>query len=171
LEGKVLFSKFDIWKGYNNIWIELEDQYKAVFKMLIGTYVPQVLQFGQKNGPTQWMRLMFHNFKGWFNVWDQNHKGMTGGCYMDDFYVASNGMKKANKSHDDCCHHFLTICWQRRYTLKPSKYIWRQSWMEFLGVVIENGQLSIDLAKKEGISKWPMDLKDKHDVQRIMGML
>jgi hypothetical protein len=37
--------------------------------------------------------------------------------------------------------------------------------MEFLGCVIENGQLSIDPAKKEGISKWPTDLKDKYNVQ------
>jgi Reverse transcriptase (RNA-dependent DNA polymerase) len=124
LEGKVLFSKFDIQKGYNNIRIEPKDQYKAAFKTPIGTYIPQVLQFGQKNGHAQWMRLMYHNFKGWFDIWGGNYKGTTGGCYMDNFYVASDGTKKASKSHDDCCHHFLTICQQRRYTLKPSKCVW-----------------------------------------------
>jgi Reverse transcriptase (RNA-dependent DNA polymerase) len=171
LEGKILFSKFDIRKGYNNIQIEPNNLYKAALKTPIGTYIPQVLQFGQRNGPTQWMRLMFHDFKGWFDIWGGNNEGTMGGCYMDDLYVASDGSMTASRSHNDCCPHFLTICWRRRYTLKPSKCIWWQPWMEFLRVVIENGQLSIDPAKKEGISKWPMDLKDKHDVQRPMGML
>jgi RNase H-like domain found in reverse transcriptase len=34
-----------------------------------------------------------------------------------------------------------------------------------------HNKLSIDPAKKEGISKWPMDLRDKYNVQWTMGML
>jgi hypothetical protein len=61
LEGKALFFKFNIQKGYNNIWIEPKDQYKAAFKTPIGTYIPQVLQFGQKNAPVL-SPLQFHQF-------------------------------------------------------------------------------------------------------------
>ena len=171
LEGKALFSKFDIRRGYNNVIIEPKDRYKAAFKTPIGTYIPNVLQFGQANGPAQWMRLMYHDFKTFFDIWGGEHRGTTGLCYMDDFVVASKPTREGSKSHDDCCHHFLTICWRRRYTLKPSKCVWRQTKIIFLGVLVEDGVLSVDPAKREGISKWPVDLKDRHDVQRTMGML
>jgi hypothetical protein len=40
LHSKLLFSKFDIRWGYNNIHIAEEDQTKAAFKTPQGTYVP-----------------------------------------------------------------------------------------------------------------------------------
>jgi hypothetical protein len=46
LHGKLLFSKFDICWGYNNIRIVEEDQHKAAFKTPQGTYVPRVMYFG-----------------------------------------------------------------------------------------------------------------------------
>jgi Reverse transcriptase (RNA-dependent DNA polymerase) len=171
LEGKALFSKFNIRRGYNNILIEPKDWYKAAFKIPIGTYIPNVLQFGQMNGLAQWMCLMFHDFKSWLDLWGGEHKGTTGICYIDDFLVTSKSTGEGERSHDDCCHHFLTICWKRRYTLKASKCIWWQPEITFLGVLVKNRVLSVDPAKREGISKWPINLKDKHDIQRTMGML
>ena len=40
LRNKTLFSKFDIWWGYNNIQIAKEDQYKAAFKTKDGMFIP-----------------------------------------------------------------------------------------------------------------------------------
>jgi hypothetical protein len=51
MEGKEIFSKFDIRWGYNNIPIEEGDRQKAAFKMPLGTYQPKVLYFGMKNTP------------------------------------------------------------------------------------------------------------------------
>ena len=39
LSAHQLFSKFDVWVGYNNIHIEEEDQYKAAFKTPFGTFI------------------------------------------------------------------------------------------------------------------------------------
>ena len=88
LEGKELFSKFDIRWGYNNIPIEESDQWKAAFKMPLGTYQSNVLTFGLKNTLAQFTRLMFHNFKNWLNKW-YNYEDTMGGIYMDDIIVAS----------------------------------------------------------------------------------
>jgi hypothetical protein len=46
LHGKLLFSKFDICWGYNNIHIAEEDQHKAAFKTLQGTYCYRPLDPG-----------------------------------------------------------------------------------------------------------------------------
>ena len=51
LRNKMLFSKFDIQWGYNNIRITKKDQYKAAFKTKHGTFIPQVMYFGLKNTP------------------------------------------------------------------------------------------------------------------------
>jgi hypothetical protein len=46
LGDKVLFSKFDIWEGYNNIQLVPEDQWKVAFKTHIGLFQPTVIVFG-----------------------------------------------------------------------------------------------------------------------------
>jgi len=58
MEGKELFSKFDIRWGYNNIPIEPADRWKAAFKTPIGMYQSNVLSFGMKNVPAQFTRLI-----------------------------------------------------------------------------------------------------------------
>src|SRR6266566_164754 len=62
LQGKGLFSKFDIWWGYNNICIKEGDQHKAAFKTTYETYLPQVMYFGLINAPPFFQRMMHHNF-------------------------------------------------------------------------------------------------------------
>ena len=47
-----LFSKFDVWAGYNNIRIADKDQYKVAFKPPFGTFIPTVMTFGFCNAPS-----------------------------------------------------------------------------------------------------------------------
>jgi hypothetical protein len=62
LHGKMLFSKFDICMGYNNIQIAEEDQYKAVIKTQFGTYIPRIMYFGLTNAPPFFQRTMHRDF-------------------------------------------------------------------------------------------------------------
>jgi Reverse transcriptase (RNA-dependent DNA polymerase) len=93
MEGKEIFSKFDIRWGYNNIPIQTEDRFKGAFKTPLGTYQPRVLYFGMKNAPAQWTRLMLRHFKPWYDKW-YNYKDTTGGSYMDDFSIGSKNTPK-----------------------------------------------------------------------------
>jgi hypothetical protein len=45
LGDKVLFSKYDIWEGYNNIQIVPEDRWKAAFKTSDGLFELNVMLF------------------------------------------------------------------------------------------------------------------------------
>ena len=58
LQGKTLFSKFDICWGYNNIRIKEEDHWKAAFKTPFGLYEPTVMYFGLTNSPATFCRAM-----------------------------------------------------------------------------------------------------------------
>ena len=51
LQGKELFTKFDIRWGYENIHIREEDQWKAAFKTPLGLFQPRVMFFGLTNSP------------------------------------------------------------------------------------------------------------------------
>ena len=51
LQGKELFTKFDIRWGYENIRIKKEDRWKAAFKTPLGLFQPCVMFFGLTNSP------------------------------------------------------------------------------------------------------------------------
>jgi len=58
LQGKTLFSKFDIRHGYNNICLAEEDHHKAAIQTHHGTYIPEVMYFGMCNAPAFFQRTM-----------------------------------------------------------------------------------------------------------------
>jgi hypothetical protein len=51
LGGAVVFTKFDIRQGYNNIRIKEGDEHKAAFKTRRGLFEPTVMYFGLCNSP------------------------------------------------------------------------------------------------------------------------
>ncbi len=51
LQGRSLFTKFDIRWGYNNIQIKEGDEWKATFKTPKGLFEPWVMFFGLTNSP------------------------------------------------------------------------------------------------------------------------
>ncbi len=63
LEGKSLFTKFDIQWGYNNIKIKEGDEWKAAFKTPKGLFEPQVMFFRLTNSPATFQRTMNHMFQ------------------------------------------------------------------------------------------------------------
>ena len=69
LQGKTLFSKFDIRWGYNNIRIKEEDRWKAAFKTPFGLYEPTVMYFGLTNSPATFCRAMQKMLRHWLNTW------------------------------------------------------------------------------------------------------
>ena len=86
LQGKTLFSKFDIRWGYNNIRIKEEDRWKAAFKTPFGLYEPMVMYFGLTNSPATFCRAMQKMLQHWLNKYPDET-----GNYIDDMVVATKG--------------------------------------------------------------------------------
>ena len=82
LRKKMHFTKMDVRKGYNNILIEKDDQWKAAFITKYGLFQPTVMFFGLTNSLATFQRMMDTIFvkqlsKGWLII------------YMDDMVVAT----------------------------------------------------------------------------------
>ncbi len=85
LQGRSLFTKFNIRWGYNNIWIKEGDEWKAAFKTPKGLFEPRVMFFGLTNSPAtfqQTMNRMFREMKMRY----PNELFV----YMDDILIATS---------------------------------------------------------------------------------
>jgi hypothetical protein len=58
LQQAKIFSKLDVWWGYNNIRIKDGDEFKAAFRMNCGLYELQVMFFGLTNSPATFQQMM-----------------------------------------------------------------------------------------------------------------
>ena len=85
--------------------------------------------------------------------------------YMDDILIAT---RDDPKFHEECIHCMLEkLCLHDLY-LKPETCTFEQQWMEFLGVVLENGTVQMDPAKLKGIADWPQP-QHVTDVHTFLG--
>jgi len=55
---KRVFTKMDLWWGYNNVQVKEKDEWKAVFTMYLEVYKPTVMFFGLTNSPATFQVMM-----------------------------------------------------------------------------------------------------------------
>jgi Reverse transcriptase (RNA-dependent DNA polymerase)/RNase H-like domain found in reverse transcriptase len=156
--GKSLFSKFDIQWGYNNIRIKDGDEWKAAFKTSEGLFEPTVMFFGLTNSPATFQTMMDEIFQeeiaqGWLRI------------YMDDAIIATENDKM---EHTRRVHQFLDKLAAHNLFLKPEKCRFHQQEVEYLGVIIGQGEVKMDPVKVEGIANWPTPTTVR-EVQSFLG--
>ena len=143
LQGKNLFTKFDIQWGYENIHIKEEDQWKAAFKTPLGLYQPCVMFFGLTNSPATFCCTMARMFRHLVNKYPTELF-----VYMDNILIATN---RDVPHHREMVNVVLTLLDKESYLLQPSKCIFKQQCIEYLGIIIDGDKLSIDPTKAEGL--------------------
>jgi hypothetical protein len=84
LHGKMLFIKFDICMGYNNIRIADRDQEKVAFTTPLGQYEPMVMNFGLCNAPATFVCAMTRVFRTLQNTYPGEVL-----IYMNDILIAT----------------------------------------------------------------------------------
>jgi len=89
--------------------------------------------------------------------------------YMDDCLVATG--EGELKLHRKMNHRLLQIFEEHSYFLKLSKCVFEQPEVDFLGVHLGHGEISIDPSKIAGIKEWPTMLKSVKEVQSTLGVL
>jgi hypothetical protein len=87
-----------------------EDVPKTLFSLLLGTYVSNVLQQGDCNGPSSWQRLMTHIFRKQIGteVW----------VYLDDIYIFS----KTLKEHENALEYVYKCLYDAELYMSPKKF-------------------------------------------------
>jgi hypothetical protein len=158
LAEKKLFTKFNIWWGYNNICIKEGDEWKGAFKTSEGLFEPTVMFFGLTNSPATFQTMMDDIFQeevaqGWLKI------------YMDDIIVAT---EDDDEEHEWKVAHVLQKLLNHNLFLKPEKCQFHKKEVEYLGVIIGGGKVMMNPIKVEGITKWPVPNTVK-EVQSFLG--
>jgi hypothetical protein len=78
--GAILFSKFDLCKGYYNVAVEEESQDILAFKTTDGLYVLKVMPFGPTNCPTVMQKFMNHVFRPLYDWYRPRFKNYIDNC-------------------------------------------------------------------------------------------
>ena len=145
IKGASLFSKMDVHWGYNNIRIREGDQWKAAFITNQGLFEPKVMFFSLTNSLATFQTMMNAIFtqelrEGWITI------------YMDNILIYTDQDKKR---HRTLVHRTLQKLKENDLFLKPEKCQFKQKQIKFLGVVLENGTIQMDLTKVKGVADWP----------------
>jgi L-rhamnose mutarotase len=127
----LLYTKFDIRWGYNNVQIK-KDEWKAAFITNEGLFEPTVMFFGLTNSPVTFQTMMNLIFseeiaKQWLTV------------YMDDMMIHTKRAENETKlqhilRHRSYVCRVLAKLLEYNLFLKPEKCTFEQPSIKFLGV-------------------------------------
>src|SRR5215467_6287870 len=151
------FTKLDIRLGYNNVRIHEGDQWKAAFKTHKGLFEPTVMFFGMCNSPATFQAMMDSLFAELIAKGDII-------VYMDDILIHAQTKEKLKR----ITREVLRILKKNDLYLKTEKCEFAQQKLEYLGVVIEPGKVSMDVNKLKGIQDWPTPTNTR-DVRKFIG--
>ena len=138
LKGAKFFSKMDIWREYNNIWIKEGDKWKAAFIAPYGLYKLLVMFFGQCNSPPTFQAFMNLTFgdmivKGWLII------------YMDDVLIFA-------ETKEECQEGTKQVL--KDLHLKLAKCAFDQTSVEYLGLVVKDREVHMDPTKLTVVKDW-----------------
>ncbi len=139
-----LFTKMDVRAGYNNICFREGNEEKAAFKTNMGLFEPTVMPFGLHNAPAVFQRMMNTQFADII---------ATGKViiYMDDILVAT---RNDPEEHRQMVNQVLERLAKLDLYLKPGKCQFEVKRIEFLGVILEDGMVTMDPIKIAGMKDW-----------------
>eukprot|EP00873_Tetraselmis_striata_P011441 jgi/Tetstr1/431705/TSEL_021230.t1 len=132
LHGATIFSTLDMYKGYHQVRIKPEDIHKTAFRTHYGLYEYCVLPFGLTNAPAGFQTMMnrvLSPYLGKFCV-----------VYLDDVLIYS----KTAEEHLDHIRLVLRELQRHHLHIKLSKCSFGRTSVEFLGHVVEAGQIKME---------------------------
>jgi len=158
LLGTWFFTKLDVRWGYNNIHIQEGDEWKATFKTPLGLFEPTVMTFGLCNAPATFQTFMDTQFTDLIAI---GHVVI----YLDDILIFATTLDKLVFY----THKVLKCLQELDLFLHPAKCSFNQTSVEYLGLIISEGELCMDLVKLQAVKDWPHP-KSVKDIQKFLGL-
>ena len=157
LSGSRFFSSLDLNSGYWQVAMDEKDKEKTAFTTTMGLYQFTLMSFGLVNAPATFERLMENVLRGlqWVECL----------LYMDDIIVPSKsvhqGLERLEKIFQRLKNAGLKC--------KPSKYIFFQKQVKFLGHLVSEEGVATDPAKISAVRDWstPRNVKE---VKSFLGL-
>nr|GFA53333.1 putative reverse transcriptase domain-containing protein [Tanacetum cinerariifolium] len=142
LQGSSVYLKIDLWSGYHQLRIRVEDISITAFRTRYGHYEFQVMSFGLTNALAVFMDLMDRVCKPYLDKFVI--------VFIDDIFIYS----KNKEEHEKHLRIILDLLRKEKLCAKFSKCdFWLES-VQFLGHVIKNKGVHVDPTKIEAIRNW-----------------
>jgi RNase H-like domain found in reverse transcriptase/Reverse transcriptase (RNA-dependent DNA polymerase) len=145
LKSAKYFTKLDVHWGYNNVRIRKGDKWKAAFKMNKGLFEPTMMFFGMCNSPATCQAMMDDIFMTMID----NRLVIV---YMDNILIFANTKEELER----ITKLILEKLREHDLFLKAKKCEFCQTRIEYLGMIIKEGKISMDAVKLGGIRDWPV---------------
>ena len=156
LKGVSVFSKIDLRSGYHQLRIKDADVYKMAFRTWYGHYKFLVMPFGLTNAPTTFMDLMNRVFRPYVDRFVM--------VFIDDILVYS----KDREDHDTHLRVVLETLRKEQLYAKLSKCEFWLREVSFLGYIVSEEGIRVDLKKIEVIIEWK-PLRNVTEVRSFLG--
>ena len=149
-------SFLNVFRGYHQIPLALDDQEKTVFVTPTGNYHYKVMPFGLKNAGSTYQRMMTRMFK------PQLGKNIE--VYIDDMVVKS----KVVSEHMGDLGSIFEILRKQKLHLNASKCSFGVGSGKFLGYMITHQGIEVNFDQIKVINGLPP--RNPKEVQKLIGM-
>jgi len=153
------FTKLDVRWGFNNVCIKPRDKWKTAFRTNRGLFEPLVMFFGITNSLTTFQTMMNDIFR------DLIAEGIMV-VYLDDILIFT----RTEEEHAKAIRRVLQVLQEHKLFLCPEKCEFWKERIEYLGLVISENEVCMDLVKVAGVREWPTP-ENKTDVQAFLGFV
>ncbi|XP_076440974.1 uncharacterized protein LOC143280226 [Babylonia areolata] len=158
LAGHTWFSKLDANSAYWQVRIKESDRKKTAFLTKFGLFEHVRMGFGLTNAPATFSRAVNLILRGltWKTVL----------AFLDDILVLGKNFQDHLTNLRDALQRFRDYGMK----LKPSKCLFFQSEVEFLGRKVSSNMLAMSEKDTETVAQWPIP-KSTRDVESFLGFV
>ena len=135
LTHATLFTKLDLRNAYHLVCIREGDEWKTGFNTHLGHFEYLVMPFGLTNAPVVFQTLVSDVLRDFINIFVV--------IYLDDILVSS----RIPKEHTTYVCLVLQQLLENRLFVKAEKCVFNTASVEFLGHILEKGQVRADPKK------------------------
>ncbi|GJY08558.1 putative reverse transcriptase domain-containing protein [Tanacetum coccineum] len=157
LQGLSVYSKINLRSGYHQLRVREEDIAKTAFRTRYGHYEFHVMPFGLTNAPAVFMDLMNRVCKPYLDKFVI--------VFIDDILIYS----KNKQEHEEHLKIILELLKKEELYAKFSKCEFWIHKVQFLGHVIDNKGIHVDLAKIESVKDWASP-KIPTEIRQFLGL-
>ncbi|XP_047325223.1 uncharacterized protein LOC124929014 [Impatiens glandulifera] len=143
LYGSCIYSKLDLRSGYHQVKMKEEDIYKTAFKTHESHYEFVVMPFGLTNAPSTFQRMMNEVFKTYLRKFVL--------VFFYDILIYS----RTWEDHLKQLRLVFELLKQHHLVLKHSKCVFACLEVDYLGHVISQQGVAVDMSKISAIKIWP----------------